>query len=41
MRLKKNDKAIEKDDGDGRDSRSRLRFWRRENGEPGDEDDDK
>lgn len=41
VRLKKNDKAIEKDDGDGRDSRSRLRFWRRENGEPGDEDDDK
>jgi len=42
VRLKKNDKAMsDKDDGDGRDSRSRLRFWRRENGEPGDEDDEK
>ena len=41
VRLKKNDKAMEKDDSDGRDSRSRLRFWRRENGEPSDDDDTK
>lgn len=41
VRLKRNDKVVEKDDGDGRDSRSRLRFWRRENGEPGDDDADK
>ena len=35
VRLKKNDKAMEKDDGDGRDSRSRLRFWRRDkDGDP-------
>ena len=42
VRLKKNDKAMtEMDDSDGRDSRSRLRFWRRENGEPSDDDDTK
>src|SRR4051812_27080468 len=36
VRLKKNDKAMsDKDDSDARDSRSRLRFWRRENGDPG------
>src|SRR3954468_10875431 len=39
VRLKKNDKAMsDKDDSDARDSRSRLRFWRRENGDPGGDD---
>ena len=45
VRLKKNDKAMAADkpddNSDGRDSRSRLRFWRRENGEPGDDGDGK
>jgi hypothetical protein len=42
VRVKKNDKAIgdkDKDDSDGRDSRSRLRFWRRD-GEAANDDDD-
>jgi hypothetical protein len=38
VRLKKNDKAMGEDD---RDSRSRLRFWRRDAGDDGDEDDEK
>jgi len=39
VRLKKNDKALDKDE-DPRDSRSRLRFWRRENGGDGGGGDD-
>ena len=41
VKLKRNDKAITSDD-EQRDSRSRLRFWRREGegGEPDDGDDD-
>ena len=42
VRVKRNDTNDAKDDGEGRDSRSRLRFWRRgeQGGEtPGDEDD--
>jgi hypothetical protein len=39
VRLKKNDKAMGSDDE--RDSRSRLRFWRRENGDGGDEGEQK
>lgn len=38
VRLKRSDKAMGAEDGDQRDSRSRLRFWRRddERGEPSD-----
>jgi hypothetical protein len=38
VRLKRSDKAMGSEDGDQRDSRSRLRFWRRddERGEPSD-----
>jgi hypothetical protein len=39
VKLKRNDKAIGSSDDEQRDSRSRLRFWRRE-GEPGDGGDD-
>jgi hypothetical protein len=42
VRLKRNDKPVtdkDKDDSDGRDSRSRLRFWRRD-GEAANDDDD-
>lgn len=42
VRLKKNDKQFDKQDSDeDRDSRSRLRFWRRENGGPGDDGEQK
>jgi hypothetical protein len=40
VRLKKNDKAMANGD-DERDSRSRLRFWRRDGSDTGDEDDEK
>ncbi len=40
VRLKKNDKAMANGD-DERDSRSRLRFWRRDGSDSGDEDDEK
>lgn len=38
VRLKRSDKAMGSDDGEPRDSRSRLRFWRRDDdrSEPGD-----
>ena len=39
VKLKRNDKAIGSSDDEQRDSRSRLRFWRRE-GEQGDGGDD-
>jgi hypothetical protein len=39
VRLKKNDKQFDKDRDEDRGSR--LRFWRRENGEPGDDGDQK
>jgi hypothetical protein len=40
VRLKKNDKPFEKED-EARDSRPRLRFWRRENGDGGDDGEQK
>ena len=43
VRLKKNDKQFDKQDSsdEDRDSRSRLRFWRRENGGSGDDGEQK
>jgi hypothetical protein len=41
VRLKKNDKQFDKDTDEDRENRSRLRFWRRENGGTGDDGEQK